>query len=175
MKNLVECLKTKLGQNNYLSLTISDFEIFLILKIRVYTNSLAFVYWGKSPETLKLGSNYHGLLKFTSKTVWNLGEQLITPQTRLICEFAHRNKNMYETSALDSEQKIDELTHCPPSIQNSPSWYPKTSTLKWLFQLNDSKSLHKNLGVSPFNHPFPKKWLVLGVPNTSSTPVGFFR
>ena len=46
MKNLVECLKTKLGQNNYLSLTLSDFEIFLILKIRVYTNSLAFVYWG---------------------------------------------------------------------------------------------------------------------------------
>ena len=28
------------------SLTISNFEIFLILKIRVYTISLAFVYWG---------------------------------------------------------------------------------------------------------------------------------
>ena len=36
----------KLGQNSYLSLTISNFEIFLILKIRVYTNSLAFVCWG---------------------------------------------------------------------------------------------------------------------------------
>ena len=82
---------------------------------------------------------------------------------------------MYKTSALDSEQKIDELTHCPPSIQNSPRWYPKTSTLKWLFQLNDSKSLHKNLGVSPFNHPFPKNGWFRGTKHILNTCGFFFR
>lgn len=65
--------------------------------------------------------------------------------------------------------RIDEVTHCPPSIQNSPSWYPKTSTLKWLLRLNDSKSLHKTWVFHHLTTHSQKNGLLIGTKHILNT------